>query len=462
MLNNVSVRRNPSKDPATSRLVNHTNRKRSWPHVLTETVDKLIASDPGLDRFRLARSAAIGVASTLTVEYGFAKLTHAGAKGVLVSMLFGAILSMIGMMALSGTGFWSKIKTVALFPVAIGIGLLAGALVGGHTDLMLSVFVLIMFAAVAIRRFGIPYFFYGFMGWIGYFFSSFMGAKLSALPGLILAVVVATVWVMILSTTVLRARPARSLQRTMTAFDARTRAVLWTGARLLQASGGKQGERLSRRLRARQTQLSEAALIIEGWSAERGALPIASAAPRLRRRLVDTQQILDRLSGCVEVLRDAGTEARVCSATVLEYLALRRDAAAAEAAHELSAIRTTGDEGDYEDFVKNVFIQSVREFIELNLDSIFRDSDFSEIENVTPGTTVDEFEPVVGLFMGNLHSCRDHSADLLYGATALTFVTGLSFTGRSFLVYVHSPYPFAMRVSVMSPKLQSRFVSWRD
>lgn len=373
--------------------------RRSVLNLLTETWDKLIASDPGLTRLMMAGSAAIGVASTLGVEYEFSNLMHAGAKGTLVFMLFGAIVAMIGMMALSGTGFWSKIRTAAFFPVAIGIGLFAGTLVGGHTDIMLAVFVVIMYVAVAVRRFGIPYFFYGFMGFIGYFFASFMGAKVSALPAMILAVIVGTIWVIILSTTVLRTSPARALERTMTAFDARGRAVFWAGATLLRDGG--QRERASRRLRARQIQLSEAALMVEGWSAEPGALSHRNVAPALRRRLVDIQQVLDRLSECAETLKHSESKIRFVAADVLAHLALREDSGAAERAQRLSEISDELDRDEKDVFILDIFIQSVRELIELNFATVFRSSNFTTLSD-DGSQPVDEFEPIVSLFMGNL------------------------------------------------------------
>ena len=79
---------------------------------------------------------------------------------------------------------------------------------------MLAVFVLVMFLAVFVRRFGVPFFFYGFMAWMGYFFASFLQTTLSALPGLMVAVVAATVWLVLLSVTVLRTHPRRVLRST--------------------------------------------------------------------------------------------------------------------------------------------------------------------------------------------------------------------------------------------------------
>ncbi|MFY4723777.1 hypothetical protein [Streptomyces sp. LaBMicrA B280] len=197
--------------------------------------DRVVGSDPGLNRLRMALSAALAMASTLGIEYLYATATYAGPQGTLIAMLLGTVMAMMGSMALSGTGVWPKVRTAVFFPPAIGIGMLAGVAVAGRTDLMLCVFVAVMFVAVFVRRFGMAFFFYGFMIWMGYFFAAFLGAQLSMLPALLSAVGVATGWVLLLSLTVLRTNPRRTLRRVREAFGARARAVARAGADLLAA-----------------------------------------------------------------------------------------------------------------------------------------------------------------------------------------------------------------------------------
>ncbi|MGH3444641.1 MAG: hypothetical protein ACRDPB_04645, partial [Nocardioidaceae bacterium] len=189
------------------------DRAAAW---LAGARGRLLASDPGRGRLSMAFAAALAVGTTLAVEYVFAALTGAGAQGSLVSMLLGAVVAMLGANALggAGNGIWDKVRTAVFFPVAIGIGMLAAVLVGPHTALMLGVFVLVMFLAVLVRRFGLPFFFYGFMTWMGYFFATFLHATLATLPGLVLATVVATVWILLLSATVLRTKPRSTMRST--------------------------------------------------------------------------------------------------------------------------------------------------------------------------------------------------------------------------------------------------------
>ncbi len=306
---------------------------------LHETWDRVVASDPGLSRLRMAGSAAVAMATALAVEYGFAVLTGAPAQGRVIAMLLGAIVAMMGSMALTGSGVWDKVRTAAFFPVALGAGMAAGVTVGRHTDLMLGVFVLVMFAAVYIRRFGLPFFFYGFMGWMGYFFSTFLHATWPMVPALLVAIVVGTVWVLLLSVTVLRTNPARTLRRTVRAFDARARAVTRAGADLLAgdaAAPTAASWRPARRLRAQQARLSDVALMVEGWSAEPAALPGGWSAAALRRRLIDAHQAVDGIASAADALSTADAEVRVAALRVLDLLARREDAAAEQAAHALA------------------------------------------------------------------------------------------------------------------------------
>lgn len=202
---------------------------------LRELWDRVVATDPGLTRLRVGLAAAVYASTSLAVEFGFARLMG---TSPLVPMLLGGIVSMISSMALStGTDSWAKVRTAAGFPVAIGVGMLAGVLASTDTAITLVGFVVVVFAAVYVRRFGMSFFFYGFMGWMGYFFANFLHMKLEMMPGVLLAVVVVTVWVTLLSVTVLRTNPARTLRRSVRAFDARARAVVRSSAELVERPG---------------------------------------------------------------------------------------------------------------------------------------------------------------------------------------------------------------------------------
>jgi len=158
--------------------------------------DRLVASDPGLNRLRMAVKALVAVASTLAVEWVFVTVTG---QTVLIAVLIGAVVAMMGSMALNDATVAGKAVTAVFIPVAIAVGMLPGtALAADHTA-PLVVFVVVMFAAVFVRRFGPRFFIYGFLAWMGYFFSVIMGGGFAAVPELIEAVAIAAAWALLLA-----------------------------------------------------------------------------------------------------------------------------------------------------------------------------------------------------------------------------------------------------------------------
>jgi hypothetical protein len=338
--------------------------------------------------------------TALGLEYLVARLTHAAAEASLVAMLLGSVVAMMGSMALTDHAAWPKIRTALFFPVAIGVGLLAGVAVGTRTDLMLAVFVVVMFASVYVRRFGVVFFFYGFMGWMGYFFASFLHATVPMLPALFEAVIIGAAWVLLLSLTVLRINVSRTLRRTIRAFDLRARAVARAAAELLEHrdADAPQLARLRRRLRARQARLAESALIVEAWSVNQCALPPGWSAPALRRKLIDAQQIVDGLAAAADALIGADAQLAAAALALLDRLARRDDTGANRAAHVLAeaAERAVPPHADRSGasgwWPARHLAAAALEFIAL-----------ARSAEVPPAVEeLDEFEPVVNLAMGNL------------------------------------------------------------
>ncbi len=394
------------------------------PGWLAEAADRIVASDPGAARLRMAATASAGMASALAVEYGFATLTNAGAEGTLIAMLLGAVVAMMGSMALGNGSAWVKIRTAVFFPVALGVGMVSGVAVGGRTDLMLAVFVVVMFAAVFVRRFGVAFFFYGFMGWMGYFFAAFLHATVAMLPTLLLDVTIAAAWVLLLSITVLRANPARTLRGVIRAFSARARAVIRACADLLETAdeSTRQQDRARRKLRASQARLAEAALMAEALSAEQGALGNGGSGFALRRSLMAGQQVIDRLCAAGEALVDDPATARE-AAVIADRLAKRDDTGANRAAHALAeAAEHTGDDPAGW-WPARHFAAAALEFV-----GLARKASDDTWHEPSDGDT--EFAAVVGLAMGNLPGSPAVAADVPARGTRWNPLARLSMTNR--------------------------------
>jgi uncharacterized membrane protein YccC len=367
---------------------------------LVEAWDRVVASDPGLMGLQLAGSLAVAMGSTLGVEYGYGAATDAGAKATVDAMLFGALVALFGSMALIASR-WPKIRTAVLFPVAAGVGMLAGVAVGGHTEMVLGVFVVVTFAAVAIRRFGPPFVQYGWMGWTGYLFTSLQHGTLAPMPAMVVAVVVASAWVLLLSVSVLRIGPAHTLRRGRRAFGARTRAALRACADVLDTAGtgDRQPRRLYRLLHARLARLAEAALMVEASSVEPGVLPPGSSAPVLRRRLIDAQHAIETMATAAEALARANSPLANPAGQIAERFADRDDAGADRGAHALAESAERAPHQLSDNCPAGWLAARQFALAALRLVSMARQPGTGEREDAD---STDTFEPVVGLTMGLL------------------------------------------------------------
>ena len=377
-----------------------------------EARDRLAASDPGLNRLRTAASAAVAMGTALAVEAAVARLLGLDPRSALVTMLLGAVVAMMGSNALVGPEGWGKVRNAAFFPVAVGTGMLAGTLTASSQPLRVAGFVVTMFAAVFVRRFGRPWFFYGFMGWMGFFFASFLQATPDMVPGLLVAVVVATVWVLLLSVTVFRTNPRKALASTLAAYFARCREVLRACEELLEVDPTRSGgagrrRRAARRLAGQQAGLAEAALLSEAWSEDPRALPEGWTGPQLRRRLLETQQAVDRVAGSCLRLDPADRELAAEARRLVRHAAARRTRAARAAGERLEGVAREREAADPTAEstwwpARHVVI-GVRDFLDLDA----REHDPPVVDPVE-----EQFEPTAQLVFGNLPGAPAVAADV--------------------------------------------------
>ncbi|MDP9885889.1 uncharacterized membrane protein YgaE (UPF0421/DUF939 family) [Sinomonas atrocyanea] len=315
----------------------------SRPGLLRRIADVAVASDPGLGRLQLGLAGAGNVAVCMVVGYGLALLLHAGAQGTVVFMLLSSVVAMIGTNALVDHRIRANAITAAHFPLAMGAGITAGTLLAPNHVASLVGFVVVMFLAVWMRRFGLGYFFYGFMLWNGYFFASFLKTTLPALPAMFVAIIVATAVVLLLSCTVFRRHPHRTLAAVFRSMSARQRGLARACIALLESDPGSPGaERASLAIFRARAQVTEAALMSDGWAAHAPALPEGWTASALRARLLELQLGLDRLTIGTRQLAAAGAAPALRSAAVEALSALAtanpaRARAAAAALPELAS-----------------------------------------------------------------------------------------------------------------------------
>lgn len=273
---------------------------RTW---LGEARDRVVASDPGLNRLSSAGRAVTAVGSTLGVEY---LLTMATGAPALVPMLLGAVVSMIASFGAFDPTRTGKAITLVCLPLFLLAGMGVAVIVDGERLRSLLVFVAVMFVAVFIRRFGPRFFIGGMGGFIGYFFALFLRLTPTQLPAVAVAVAVAIAWVMLLTLVLLPVRNDRVLRRMIRAYEARLIAVGVAAEDLLgTAPAGREHHRAEARLHSRLVRVNEAALITDGQLGAPGAVPDDDVAQTVRGALFDGELAVAAL---VDAVRELGAQ----------------------------------------------------------------------------------------------------------------------------------------------------------
>lgn len=260
---------------------------------LRDARDRFVASDPGLARLRHGLRASVAVATTVAVQFLVASALGFTGPEVLLHVMLGSVIAMNMATMIRETRRRDIAVTAMGAPVAAALGAGAATVAGELGRAPLVLFVVVSFLAVWVRRFGPRWFTLGFIAWQAYFFALFLRPPVSALPGLLVAVLVSTTWVTLLLLTVLYDDPAVRLERTVTALRARARAVVSTALEVLEDPGD---ESRVRALRAQLVKTSEVALLFDGQLADDRALPDGATPGRLRRWLVDLEIGVDELA----------------------------------------------------------------------------------------------------------------------------------------------------------------------
>jgi uncharacterized membrane protein YccC len=252
--------------------------------------NRAIASDPGLVRLSMATTTVVTLGVSLGVLYG---TTQAAGQPFTVAML-GVVISMISSMAFKGPRPAQRAITTAFMLVIAAATVTLGALLAPHKVGGDVVFVAIMAAATAGRRFGPRAASLGMAGFMTYFFALFLGATLAMLPWLIIALVIGTA-VSLGMTFVLREHPDRQARRALRALQARVRLLLDVVADAL--ANGHFDERDRRRLARRIDGVNQASLMVDGLLDDQGvsAIPDRSDVEDLKLGLFDVELAAEAL-----------------------------------------------------------------------------------------------------------------------------------------------------------------------
>lgn len=217
----------------------------------------LIGSDPGLLRLRMATRTTAALGCSLLALY---LLTRATGQPLTVALL-GVVITMVASRSVNEPDPRQQRITMALLPVPAAVSITAAAALAPHPVISDAVFVVVVFTAAYIRRFGARGRALGMVAFMSYFFTLYLRASVSELPWMIGAVAVGTVCTFVMTTYVMPDRPERVLRATIRALRARMAIVVDTTAEAVRT--GRLDERRRRRMRARTLRLNETALMVQ-------------------------------------------------------------------------------------------------------------------------------------------------------------------------------------------------------
>lgn len=222
-------------------------RARNW----------VIGSDPGLLRLRMATRTTAALGLSLLALF---ILTRATGQPLTVALL-GVVITMVASRSVNEPDPRQQRITMALLPLPAAVSITAAAVLAPHVVASDVVFVIVVFTAAYIRRFGARGRALGMVAFMSYFFTLYLRARLAELPWMIGAVAVGTVCTFVMSAYVMPDRPERVLRDTVRALRARMAIVIDTTAEAVRT--GRLDERRRRRMRARTIRLNETALLVQ-------------------------------------------------------------------------------------------------------------------------------------------------------------------------------------------------------
>ncbi|WP_069816055.1 FUSC family protein [Streptomyces sp. TP-A0874] len=187
--------------------------------------------------------------------------------------------------------------TLALGLPTACLSVTAGTLLAPYKVIADAVFVLVIFSAVYVRRFGQRGTALGLIAFQLFFVSQFIQARAEILPALYGVLVAAFSACAVVRFVLVRSSPRRTLTRLLGAFQTRLRQTVDAMVELTehpeQAAGNNPRARAERRLRRRVVRLHECALMIQGRLDE--GTPDAPTAVSVQRRVAGMEIAAERL-----------------------------------------------------------------------------------------------------------------------------------------------------------------------
>jgi uncharacterized membrane protein YgaE (UPF0421/DUF939 family) len=282
-----------------------------------EWLDRLVGSDPGLNRLRNASMSVLTIGLVLAAEWVFIHFTHAlqiqtyGAtlsaaaqaqaatadhEFLVIGMLLGAIVAMISAFGVMDRTARGQLATTLLMPIPMVGALALGLGLGAYRVPSLVALVAILAVGAYLRRFGPRGMVAAMLLFIGDFFGYFVhGAiSLSEIGWLTAEIGVGVLVAIVVRFGVFYPHPHKALARTQRSFEARSRKVTVLALEAFEAF--EPSPRQARRIHRQLVRLNEAALMIDAQLGDANAITDGSSGQRFHQRLFDVELAVSNLA----------------------------------------------------------------------------------------------------------------------------------------------------------------------
>ncbi|PKW17576.1 FUSC family protein [Saccharopolyspora spinosa] len=253
----------------------------------SEWWNRFLASDPSLRRLRTAARVTLSVALAIVVMLPL--LAWWGQP--LPLAMIGAVVAINSSLGVNDPDRRQQQITNLLMPLPAAVALLLSILTAPWPLLHSLLFLVVIFAATYIRRFGPRFFPLGMVAFMGYFFAMFLGPQLPQLPALIAAAVAGALSAFVMRFVVLRDDPEGVLERGRRTLLAQVHGLLHAVRDVAEHPDSTQRRR---ELHNRSVRLNETSLMLENTV---GQLDTLDEAGRelLRQRILDVELAAENL-----------------------------------------------------------------------------------------------------------------------------------------------------------------------
>jgi hypothetical protein len=250
-----------------------------------ESWDAFRATDPDLARWRMGARAVLTAGAAALALTALAR----GAHEPITIAFVGVIVGMMGAVVVDDPDPRAQRRTTLLLPVPAVAALALGTLLAPSVVAGSLVFLAVIFAAVAVRRFGPRGTALGMIAFFAYFDALFFHARLADVPWMAVGVAIAVGIAYVVRFGLVRDVPERILRRSMDTFR---RIVALALARMARFAADPRPRNLRRARRALRL-LNDTALTVEDHLADP---PPGLDAAALRARVFAAEAAVHRVA----------------------------------------------------------------------------------------------------------------------------------------------------------------------